>query len=38
MIFVDFQGSAGHNAKGDKAGAVGPTGRLVIQAWIRGFS
>ncbi len=38
MIFIDVQGSAGQSANGDKALAVGPTRRLVIQAWIHGFS
>ncbi len=35
---MDFQGSAGQDANGDKREAAGPTRRLVIQAWIHGFS
>ncbi len=34
---MDFQGSAGQNANGNKTSAVGPTGRLVLQAWIHGI-
>ena len=35
---MDVQGSAGQNANGYKTIAVGPTRRLVLQAWIHGFS
>ncbi len=35
---MDFQGSVGHDANGNKGPAVGPTRGLVIQAWIHGFS
>ena len=37
MIFMDFQGSAGQSANGNKDPAVGPTRRLVLQAWIHGL-
>ena len=38
MIFIDFQGSADKKVSVVSAAAVGPTRRLVIQAWIHGLS